>query len=31
MVGFGFVTFESSEAVEEAVATRYHEINGKTV
>ena len=31
MVGFGFVTFDSSEAVEEAVRTRYHDFNGKTV
>ncbi|XP_074624445.1 RNA-binding protein Musashi homolog Rbp6-like [Acropora palmata] len=31
MRGFGFVTFDSSEAVEEAVRTRYHDFNGKTV
>ncbi|XP_027059470.1 RNA-binding protein Musashi homolog 2-like [Pocillopora damicornis] len=31
MRGFGFVTFESSEAVEEACRIHYHDINGKTV
>ena len=31
MVGFGFVTFDSSDAVEEACRIQYHDINGKTV
>ena len=31
MVGFGFVTFDSSEAVEDAVRIHYHDFNGKTV
>ena len=31
MVGFGFVTFDTSEAVEEACRKHYHEISGKTV
>lgn len=30
-LGFGFVGFESEEAVEQVCQTHFHQINGKTV
>lgn len=31
MVGFGFVTFETTDGFEQACRVHYHEVNGKKV